>query len=100
MSSRSPLQEVIEALSAHKFVEAARDFESQVAKLADPDAATRAEAVRAIGDRCQPRWLGDLYVEGLSLQNWWGLLEEASRFAKETAAKNNKAPTPKGPHRG
>jgi hypothetical protein len=98
MLPRNPLQEVIEVLTAHAFVEAARDFESQVAKLGDPDAATRAEASRAIDDRCQPRWLGDLYVEGFSLQQWWGLLEEASRFANDTARKNRT--NPNRPHRG
>lgn len=86
MHDGNPLQEVIDILGSLDFVDASRDFENHVVKLADPDASVRAQAARAIEQRCQPRWLGDLYIPGVSLQGWWGLLERASQFARRLAA--------------
>jgi hypothetical protein len=77
-----PLHEVIEILQQHGFSEEANDLALQVSKLTSPNLADREEAGRAISDRCQPRWLGDLYLEGLSLQQWWGLLERSARLAR------------------
>ena len=93
-SQDDPLQEVIEALRQHGFPQEADDLAVQAAKLASPDPTDRAQAGHAISDRCQPRWLGDLYLEGLSLQQWWGLLERCARFVRRQAGKNPQIPDP------
>jgi hypothetical protein len=82
-----PLQEVIDRLLAHGFSQAAQDFQRHVAKLASSSSDERSAAADAIEQRSNPRWLGDLYLEGMTLQDWWGLLEKAAKAAKRKAAK-------------
>lgn len=88
----SPLQEVVDLLIAHGFLSAAKDFELQISSLASLEAAERAIAAQAIVDRCNARWLGDLYLDNLSLQDWWGLLDRAADFAKKAARFPRSAP--------
>ena len=82
MDEQNPLQQILGILSAAGHLLEARDFEQQISKLASSNSADRIDAAHAIAARCSPRWLGDLFIEKLSLQEWWGLLERAGRFAK------------------
>jgi hypothetical protein len=43
----------------------------------------RIEALNQIEMRCHIRWLGDLYVPQLSLQDWWGRLEKLNKAARK-----------------
>ena len=80
-----PLQEVVDRLIAHGLRQAAEDFAVQISKLASADATERSTAAEAIIYRCHVRWLGDLYLEALSLQEWWGLLDRAADHAKKVS---------------
>ena len=82
MEEQNPLRQIVDILSSAGHILEARDFEQQISKLASSNNPDRIATAQAIVDRCHPRWLGDLFIEKLSLQEWWGLLEQASRFAK------------------
>ena len=43
----------------------------------------RIEALNQIESRCHIRWFGDLYVQNLSLQEWWGQLERLGKSARK-----------------
>jgi hypothetical protein len=87
-----PLQEAIDRLLAHGFTQAAQDFQMHVAKLASTSIDERLAAAEAIEQRSNPRWLGDLYLEGMTLLDWWGLLEKAAKVAKRKASKRGPLP--------
>jgi hypothetical protein len=48
---------------------------------------TRENALHQIEMRCHAKWLGDLYLPELSLQEWWGQLEKLSKSAREQKLK-------------
>ncbi|MDR3158828.1 MAG: hypothetical protein LBU11_07420 [Zoogloeaceae bacterium] len=48
---------------------------------------TRENALRQIETRCHVKWLGDLYLPELSLQEWWGQLEELRKSARKQRLK-------------
>jgi hypothetical protein len=79
------LQQVVSLLRAHGFDQEAADFPLQIEKLASPDPTERAAAAQAIEHRSSPRWLGDLYLQEVTLQDWWGLLECAAECAERAA---------------
>lgn len=81
----NPLQRVVDLLAGHGFGKAADDLRSEMQKLSSADPSERLHAVEAIDHMSNPRWLGDLYVEGLTLSSWWGLLGEAADFARQVA---------------
>jgi hypothetical protein len=37
---------------------------------------------------CHNRWLGDLYLPDIALQEWWHQLEELGKSVKETLKKS------------
>ena len=34
---------------------------------------------KKIKDMCNPKWFGDLYIKGISLKEWYGLLDKLSK---------------------
>jgi hypothetical protein len=60
----------------------------QIERLASADVSERDRAVEAIEHMSNPRWLGDLYLESLTLNSWWGLLNKAAEFAKTVAKRS------------
>ncbi len=80
-ASKSPADEVLELLRAHGFSAEAADLQDELDKLRTGLPLERAEARRAIQQRVHPRWLGDLYLPGLSVNQWWQLLEHLGRAA-------------------
>lgn len=80
---RSPADEVLELLRTHGFHQEADDLEAQVVRLGSGSRDIRAEAQRAIQQRCHPRWLGDLFLPGVALNQWWDLLERLGRAAAQ-----------------
>jgi hypothetical protein len=75
-------KEIAELLRSGGFHDEAKDLEQQLLELGSSDPQHQAEARRAIESRCHPHWLGDLYIEGLSLTDWWNKLEDLSRSVK------------------
>ncbi len=81
MQPRNPLLELIALLRQAGFAAPADDLEGLVRRLESDDVEERAAAARAILERCHPRWLGDLYVPGITHQQWWGLFGRCTAFA-------------------
>jgi hypothetical protein len=48
---------------------------------------TRENALLQIEMRCHTKWLGDLYLPELSLQEWWRQLEKLNKSAREQKLK-------------
>jgi len=81
----NPLKQVVDLLRSHGFDQASEDFQLQVDRLSSGEKDERIAAADAIEQRAHPRWLGDLYIDGLKLQEWWGLLERAAEYAQKAA---------------
>jgi len=80
-SVRAAGQEVLELLKTHGFADDAARLERELSRLESDDPQVRALAQREIANMCHPRWLGDLYIEGLSLTEWSRRLDALSRAA-------------------
>lgn len=83
--------EVLQLLREHGFIAESDELERQIQQLSSTDPRERAAAGRRILDMCHPRGLGDLYLERLSLQDWWGKLEVLSKHATRVFRMNSKA---------
>lgn len=81
----NPLEQVVRLLLSHGFSNAAEDLQSLMENLSNGEGAQRVAAADAIEQRANPRWLGDLYLDGLKLEEWWGLLERAAEYARKAA---------------
>ena len=46
------------------------------------DPGVRDEALGAIAQRCHPKWLGDVYVEGVGWPSWWDRLSRLGTAAE------------------
>lgn len=63
----------------------AEELEGLLDQTRDPEAG--AKALDAIIQRCHPKWLGDVYVEGTGWPGWWNRLGRL-RAAAEKALRS------------
>lgn len=69
-------REVVVALSQHGHDLAAMDLDTLLNNLSSGDTQVQRDVLRNIRERCDVRWLGDLYMQGMTLKDWWGILEQ------------------------
>lgn len=72
-------QAVLELLERHGFSAERDRLARELSSLESADPQVRAAAQREIISMCHPRWLGDLYIEGLSLTEWSRKLDMLSK---------------------
>lgn len=77
--------DVVRLLASAGFRSQADELRDLLTKARSPDATERASACAAIQQRCHPRWLGDLFIPGLSLQEWWTALEHLAKSVSSEA---------------
>ncbi|HEY2901177.1 MAG TPA: hypothetical protein VGL59_11415 [Polyangia bacterium] len=83
---QSIANDVLNLLSANGFGAEVQDLADRLAELKSPDQQLRKQAREAIEQRCKPRWLGDLYIDGSTLADWWGKLESLARAIRLSAS--------------
>jgi hypothetical protein len=71
-------REVLDLLRSHGFATEATELENQLKMLQSTDPLQVTAARNQIKSMCTPRWLGDLFIDGLTLKAWWNKLEELS----------------------
>ncbi len=84
MSNQSVASEVIEALRSHGFNDEAEALEQQVSNLSSSNEQERLKARNTIVSMAHPRWLGDLYLDRVTLKDWWSMLEAMAQRVKAT----------------
>jgi hypothetical protein len=72
----SAVEKVIHHLKANGFTAEADELEQLLAEAVASEAARK-----AIYDRCHIKWLGDLPIQEMTLEEWLGLLEEVKAAA-------------------
>lgn len=78
-NARAAGQAVLELLESHGFSDERDRLARQLLSLESTEPQVRAAAQREIVSMCHPRWLGDLYIEGLSLTEWSRKLDMLSK---------------------
>jgi hypothetical protein len=71
-------REILRLLRAHGFETEATELENQLQMLQSGEPLKVTAARDRIKNMCNPRWLGDLFIDGLTLKAWWNKLEELS----------------------
>ena len=74
-------REVVVALGQHGHNLAATDLNNLINNLLSGNAQVQHEVLQNIRERCDVRWLGDLYMQGMTLKEWWGILEQLKTAA-------------------
>jgi hypothetical protein len=74
---------VVAALRSANFNDIAADFEKWLKQVTAADDADSRRAIDEVVQRCNIRWLGDLYLPGWSGTVWWDLLESLARAVKQ-----------------
>ncbi|HET9956093.1 MAG TPA: hypothetical protein VFQ61_16415 [Polyangiaceae bacterium] len=90
-SPRAAGQDVLDLLRDHGFFDDAARLERALSSLDSGAPQVRAAAQREILNMCHPRWLGDLYIEGLSLTDWSGKLDALSNAVQGSHAQSKEA---------
>lgn len=83
MGEMSGISEQVTALlesSGHASV--AASLRTELNALLSTDPMRSAEAAAKVQQMCHVRWLGDLYIPGISQQEWWNLLSKLKRYAR------------------
>jgi len=76
-------QRVIDTLTAGGHAAAASDLLQLINKLnaaqSDPE---KIDILVEIQKRCHVRWLGDLFIDGISMDTWWKELDKLRKFSR------------------
>lgn len=73
------LNRVVLLLRTNGFNAEADMLEDLAAKYYLPSDNSRKEIANKIKEMCHPKWLGDVYINNLSLKEWYGLLDKLSK---------------------
>lgn len=73
---------VIRLLRESGHDDAAQDIERLLERLLSSTSEQRPDIVKAINDRCHPKWLGDLNVRTASWEEWMQLLSDLRNKAR------------------
>jgi hypothetical protein len=74
---------VVAALRSASFDDIAADLEEWLKRVMAADDSESRRAMNEIVQRCNVRWLGDLYLPEWSGTAWWDMLERLSRAVKQ-----------------
>lgn len=70
---------IVEMLKQNNFNNELNMLENLFSQYNSTSKENKPEIGKKIKDMCNPRWLGDLYVKGISLKEWYGLLDKLSK---------------------
>lgn len=77
--NREALARIVDLLNKSDFCEQAKDLGDLGSKYYTSSKEEKHEISRKIKEMCHPKWLGDLYIEGISQKEWFSLLDHLSR---------------------
>lgn len=77
--NKDAFTKIINILDNHNFKKQAEDLESLVLQYYSESKENRKKIGCQIKQMCHPKWIGDLYVEGISQKEWFNLLDRLSR---------------------
>lgn len=75
--------DIVYKLQLHGHTGAAADLDNLLTELLLDDEERQRVILQDINDRCDIRWLGDLYLPGISLNDWWNRLEKLKTSTKQ-----------------
>ena len=74
---------IVDMLHRNGHDSAAVDLNYKLQDLLNSDEIRKIEISNDIGNRCNVRWLGDLFIADMTINEWWGDLEKLKKLASK-----------------
>lgn len=73
------LNRIVELLRTSDLPHEADELEKLAAEYHSSSIEKKRETADRIKNMCHPKWLGDFYIKGVSLREWYSLIDKLSK---------------------
>lgn len=77
--NKDSLNAIVKLLRDNNFDPQAKQLETLASRLYIADEREKERVGEEIRQMCHPRWLGDVFIHGISHQEWYELLDRLNR---------------------